>query len=384
MFQKALDLDPNYGLVLNELAYTYMRNEDYEKALEYLNKYAAVSPGDANPVDSMAELLYKMGKLEEAAAKYSEALTMKPDFFISLHNGAYVYMILENYPQALDFIQKFIDVAPSPGVKVDGLWIKGFLHLWLGRLEQALSDFRVLLKLEDAMDTNSRKSRSYYMKMWIHLERGEYDSARKAQEDMLHLLKDETEEVPFYWQARNLYFLGLVNLKENNIQSAKSRLEEMEGFFPKIERNKEKVIMRYNLLNAEVKLAEGRFEEAVAFCEKELRLVRTHTNYDFNFNIPIYADNSDILARAYQKAGKVDQAISEYEKLLTLDPEDRFDRFPIDPRYHYRIARLYEQKGWMGKAIEHYTKFLKIWENADPDWPELAEAKNRLASLKEE
>lgn len=384
MFQKALDLDPNYGLVLNELAYTYMRGEDYEKALEYLNKYAAVSPGDANPVDSMAELLYKMGKLEEAAAKYSEAVTMKPDFYNSLHNGAYVYMILENYPKALDFIQKFIDVAPSPGVKVDGLWIKGFLHFWLGRLEQALSDFRVLLELEDAMDTNSRQSRSFYMKMWIHYERGEYDSGKKAQEDMLHLVKDETGEVPFYWQARRLYFLGLVDLKENNIQSAKSRLEEMEGFFPKIERNKERVIMRYNLLNAEVKLAEGRFEEAVAFCEKELRLVRTHTNYDFNFNIPIHADNSDILARAYQKAGKVDQAISEYEKLLTLEREDRQDRFPIDPRYHYRIACLYEQKGWIAKAIEHYTKFLEIWGDADPDWPELAEAKNRLASLKEE
>jgi len=384
MFKKVLDLDPNYGLALNELAYTYMSSEDYDKALEYFNKYAIVSPGDANPLDSMADLYYKMGRLEESAAKYSEAVRMKPDFHLSLLKGAYVYMILENYPRAHDFIQKFIDVAPSPGVKVDGLWTKGFLHFWLGRLEQALSDFRVLLELEDAMDTNSRKSRSFYMKMWIHYERGEYDLGRKAQENMMPFLKDESGEIPFYWQARRLHFIGLTDLKENNIQSAKSRLKEMEEFFPKIQRDKDKVIIRHNLLNAEVKLAEGRFEEAVAFCEKELRLVRTHTNYDFNFNIPIHADNSDILARAYQKAGKVDQAISEYEKLLTLEREDRFDRFPIDPRYHYRIARLYEQKGWMGKAIEHYTKFLEIWRDADPDLQEVAEAKNRLDSLKKE
>ncbi len=384
MFKKALDLDPNHGPVLNDLAYTYMHSEDYDKALEYFNKYATVSPGEANPLDSMADLYFKMGRLEESAAKYSEAVGMKPDFHHSLQKGAYVYMILENYPRALDFIQKFIEAAPSPGVKVDGLWIRGFLHFWLGRLEQALSDFRVLLELEDVMDTNSRKSRSFFMKMWIHYERGEYDLGRKAQEDMMPFLKDESGEIPFYWQARRLYFLGLADLKENNIQSAKSRLEEMERFFPIIQRNKERVIIRYNLLNAEVKLAEGKFEEAVAFCEKELRLVRTHTNYDFNFNIPIHADNSDILARAYQKAGKVDQAISEYEKLLTLEREDRFDRFPIDPRYHYRIASLYEQKGWIGKAIEHYTKFLEIWGDADPDWPELAEAKSRLASLKRE
>ncbi len=384
MFKKALSLDHNYGRALNELAYTYMHEEDYDKAIEYFNKYATVSPGDANPLDSMAELYYRMGRLEESAAKYTEAVGMKPDFINSLQNGAYVYMILENYPQALDFIQKYIDVAPSPGVKVDGLWIKGFLHFWLGQLDQALNDYNVLLELQDAMDIISRRIRSFFMKMWIHFERSEYDSGKKAQEDMLHLLKDENGEVPFYWQARSLYFLGLVDLKENNIQSAKSRLEEMEGFLPKIERNKEKVIMRYNLLNAEVKLAEGRFEEAVALCEKELRIVRTSTNYDFNFNIPIHADNSDILARAYQKAGKLARAISEYEKLLTLEREDRFDRFPIDPRYHYRIARLYEQKGWIGKAIEHYTKFLEILRDADPDLQEVAEAKNRLASLKEE
>jgi serine/threonine protein kinase/tetratricopeptide (TPR) repeat protein len=345
MFKKALDLDSNHGLALNSLAYTYMYEENYDKAIEYFNKYATVSPGDANPLDSMADLYYKMGRLEESAAKYSEAVGMKPDFRLSLRKGTYVYMILENYPKALDFIQKFIDAAPSPGAKVDGLWIRGFLHFWLGRLEQALSDFRVLLELEDVMDTNSRKSRSFYMKMWIHYERGEYDSGRKAQEDMMPFLKDESGEIPFYWQARRLHFIGLTDLKENNIQSAKSRLEEMERFFPKIQRNKEKVIIRHNLLNAEVKLAEGRFEEAVAFCEKELCLVRTYTNYDFNFNIPIHADNSDILARAYQKAGKVDFAISEYEKLLTLEREDRLDRFPINPRYHYRIARLYEQKG---------------------------------------
>ncbi|UCE20739.1 MAG: protein kinase, partial [Candidatus Aminicenantes bacterium] len=318
MFEKALDLDPNHGISLNSLAYTYMYEEDFDKALEYFNKYAAVSPGDANPLDSMADLYYKMGRLEDSAAKYSEAVGMKPDFHLSLQKGAYVYLILENYPRALDFIQKFIDVTPLPSVKVDGLWIKGFLHFWLGRLEQALSDFRVLLELEDAMDTNSRKSRSFYMKMWIHYERGEYDLGRKALEDMMPFLKDESGEIPFYWQARRLYFLGLADLKENNIQSAKSRLKEMEGFFPKIQNNKERLIIRHNLLNADVKLAEGRFEEDIAFCEKELRLVRTHTNYVFNFNIPIHADNSDILARAYQKAGKLDQAISEYEKLLTL------------------------------------------------------------------
>jgi hypothetical protein len=43
---------------------------------------------------------------------------------------------------------------------------------------------------------------------------------------------------------------------------------------------------------------------------------------------------------------------------------------------------LYEEKGWKGKAIEHYEKFLDLWKNADPGISEVEEAKKRLADLK--
>jgi hypothetical protein len=46
------------------------------------------------------------------------------------------------------------------------------------------------------------------------------------------------------------------------------------------------------------------------------------------------------------------------------------------------MSKRAEQKGWIGKAIEHYTKFLNIWSDADPGLQEVAEAKNRLASLR--
>ena len=46
----------------------------------------------------------------------------------------------------------------------------------------------------------------------------------------------------------------------------------------------------------------------------------------------------------------------------------------IHPLYHYRLAKLYEDKAWTGKAIEHYEKFLDFWKDADPGFPEVDDA----------
>jgi len=382
IFKKALELDPNYGLVINELAYTYVSLGEFDNAIDYFKQYAVASPGDANPLDSLAELYFEIGRFEESVAKYKEAVEIKPDFYNSLRSGAYVFTVLEDYPEALDFIQQYITIAPSSAFKVEGYWIQGFLNYWLGNLEQALSDFRVSMELERVANTDSLQTRNYYMGMWIYLEKEEYDLGRKAQENMLDGLKDNAGNLPPYWTARGLYYLGLLDLKEGKIESAKSRLGVMSDYLPQIERNKERVLHRIMLLKAETLLAEKKYEEAVDLCEKELLQHKTSWNNNYNFNIPLYADNSDVLARAYQELGNLDKSISEYERIMAIDPDDPDDRYPIPPRYHYRIALLYEQKGWSGKAIEHYEKFLEFWKNADPSFPEVEDAKKRLAGLK--
>ena len=80
--------------------------------------------------------------------------------------------------------------------------------------------------------------------------------------------------------------------------------------------------------------------------------------------------------------GQLEKAITEYEKLITFDPKSK-DRRMIPPKYHYRLARLYQEKGRSEQAIKEYKKFLELWEDADNDLPELKEAKKRLATLKE-
>ena len=87
----------------------------------------------------------------------------------------------------------------------------------------------------------------------------------------------------------------------------------------------------------------------------------------------------DILPRAYIRLGLIDSAIASYELSLKKPPHALG---PIIPRYYYRVARLYEQKGMKEKAIENYAQFLKVWGKADPVYKEPADARARLAKLK--
>ena len=41
------------------------------------------------------------------------------------------------------------------------------------------------------------------------------------------------------------------------------------------------------------------------------------------------------------------------------------------------LGKIYEQQGDTAKAIEHYEKFLTLWNDADPGFPEVADARER-------
>jgi uncharacterized protein with GYD domain len=46
------------------------------------------------------------------------------------------------------------------------------------------------------------------------------------------------------------------------------------------------------------------------------------------------------------------------------------------------IAKIYQQKGWNAKAINHCEKFLSLWNKADPGIAEVKDAKKRVAGLR--
>ncbi len=375
-----LKLDPNHGLALNQLGYFYADREDFGKALKYFQRYAASSPGDANPLDSLAELYFQVGDLDKAIAKYKEALEVKPDFFHSYWRIGYMYALKEDYTEAMNWVGQYIDAAPSPGVKAIGLWWRGFYHGFLGRFEQSLINLQKSEKMFGSVGNEFMKYATYLWKGWNCFYKKDFESSKNNHEKWLTYYTKDSMPIPPHWDAYRSFALGLVDLKQGRIDSAKSRLEEMESLIPKVQSFKILISFRYILFHGELMLAEGNPEEAIAYCEKELSSIiqPRSINYIDIYNFPFLRD---VLARAYQQNGDLDKAIAEYERLITFNPESK-DRLLVHPINYYRLAKLYEQKGDKDRAIEHYEKFLSLWKDADPGLPEVEDAKKRLVSLR--
>ena len=118
---RILEVDPNYASSYNNLGYMELNRGNYEKAIEYMQKYAFLAPDLANPHDSLGEVLMVLGRYEEAETEFRTSIKMQPDFYHSLINLGKTYIVRGQLKTGLGILEKVRDQVASSDIekKVD-------------------------------------------------------------------------------------------------------------------------------------------------------------------------------------------------------------------------------------------------------------------------
>ena len=132
----------------------------------------------------------------------------------------------------------------------------------------------------------------------------------------------------------------------------------------------------YQSLQGLIDLEKGDYAAAVD------NLIKTSGVYDSEefSGVSFQANYFFLLASAYYKSGDLPKAREQFEKLTNLTA-GRWDFGDLYAKGFYWLGKIAEGQKDKARARENYRRFLDLWKDADPGFPEVDDARTRLADL---
>jgi tRNA A-37 threonylcarbamoyl transferase component Bud32/tetratricopeptide (TPR) repeat protein len=126
----------------------------------------------------------------------------------------------------------------------------------------------------------------------------------------------------------------------------------------------------------EIALASGKSDEAL----REFRAAGTGPD---GAPVACQACTDYDLARAFDQAGQSDSALAAFNRYLAVPMPWRFQvDWMADAAVQKRLGELYDSRNDSTDAVKHYTAFIDLWKDADPDLqPVVATVRKRVGEL---
>jgi tetratricopeptide (TPR) repeat protein len=361
-FEKVIEIDPLDKNAYNSLAYTYDRLEDFEKSIWAINKYIALAPDEPNPYDTRGELYGYQGKLDLAADSYRKALELKPDFYEALEGLGHTYLFKRDYARAESCYQVLAS-CPDANWRAAGRTHHAIVPLHQGKFEDAFRALEHGMAVDELEQQWMHFAYKRTVMAFLMAEGGNFDLALETFEMVVELARRSGYDAPGYAREYKVQLLaraGDFDEAEEVAQTLRRDIEEYDELDMGI----------YWHAAGWIDFERGDHEAAIVAFEKSLA---NETRLEWRY----------MLGRAYLESGRLGEAVTTFEKMLSRYTDTRLLLTPVEAvAAHYLLGLAYEQSGWDKKAIEQYEEFLDIWKDADPGISEIEDTRQRLARLK--
>jgi tetratricopeptide (TPR) repeat protein len=327
-----------------ELGMLLQGDEQYEEAIDVLSRALALDPNSPEICNALGAAYRDIGKYADAAASHRQYVALAPTEPNAWDSLGLTYQAAGDYGLALEAFDHALQLNPTFGIPIVHL---GNLYFQLGRYREALRHYHHFI---DIASFDEERARGYAYIAWVHFKMGDLDRAWQFAKTAL-----SRAYTPVVWNAIQIAAARgdsktvgelRVRFQEAPLSGNRGRRQS-----PALDRD----------IRGYLAMKDGNETEALT----QFREVVRHPPVYWN----IEGFQTD-LADAYLSLGRVKPAIGEYERVLALNPNLALAR--------YHLGEAYDRLGDPVRARIEYERFLKIWDGADPDIPELVAAKTRM------
>jgi tetratricopeptide (TPR) repeat protein/predicted Ser/Thr protein kinase len=369
-FKKIVEIDATDSLSYENIALIYMAKGLYGKAIEILKSKQNITSdrlsfhirmGTAYLCDRQYDLA-----LQEASLARS---VNSSDFQVAELEGQ-IYQIKGDMASAEKYYRQIMNSSDTNFQYNAQLWL-GHLYLMQGKYNQTRKEIQQ--GLEHAQAKNFRpavpnlKLLSAYVNLQMNQLPEAYDASNQALEAAQELNRID-------YKNSSLHFRGLILAKMKKLEEARETAEKLKQQIEKTGVSKD--LRLYHHLMGEIAREGGDITKAAESFETAISLLGGEY-----FKTDIHILFYDSLASAYYQKGDLERAQKAYEKVLSLTT----GRLRWGDKYSkafYWLARINQGQNRKNQAVEHYQKFLDLWNQTDPAMPEIADARKQLVALR--
>ncbi|MBD3414573.1 MAG: protein kinase [Candidatus Aminicenantes bacterium] len=355
------------------LASVYRQVDSYDKAREVLEEEIQKYPDNPVVYQDMA-LHYRMqGQYDLALVQIKKSLALDPEkgtiaFRMNFRRRGEIYFYMGEYGKAADDFQWLYE-QDSPQAQYHGIIGLTCLNIAQGMYKGTRKKIIPYVDLCEKVGVFWPASEVYLKCAYIDLQSGRLQEALKDSERAMdYALRAENP----YRQRRALHIKGLTFLRMNRIDDCLKIIDDLKVLIQD-SHNPDHLHFIHHL-QGKIKLIQTDYNGAIGHFQQALTLWSSDP-------LNKRADYLESLASAYYGSGNIDKAQEQYEMIISSNA-GRFDYGDVYALSYYKLGEIYQQKGWNGKAIEYFEKFLDLWKDADPGLPEVEDARKRVAELK--